>query len=268
MKWAYDLCGAEPIIRDTMAYDGALIDQGELVMLATGDYTVGHGSGVGVITAYNSTASKVHGIDVLGISLEKKTTADSPSIATVTDTTAESCYIKTIINPFAIYRAECVTSELCSITSWTTTHMVLAGIAADIDQSYWLYVAHSSGPNFGQLRFITEIGNNDTINTSANVTATASTADQLIFAAMPTACGMPLDQTAVGVTAISSGTTDLGLADSNFRCVEAWLDSDEGFEPLRQHKHYNKKALKGGNRPAKLYNDILCKDHAYGVQEA
>ena len=264
MKWAYDLTGAEPIIRDTIAYDAATIAYGELTMLGTGDYTLGTGQG-GVITAYNSTASKVHGIDALGISLEEKTTADTPSIATATDTTAESCYVKTIINPFAVYRAECVTTELCSITTWTTTHMVIAGVAADIDQSYWMYVAHTSGPNFGQVRFIAGTGNADTIDTSANVTATATTADQLIFAAMPTQIGLPLDKTAVGVTAISSGTTDLGLADNNFRCVEAWLDSDEGFVPLRQHTQYNKTAKKANNRPAKLYNDIVSVDHVYGI---
>jgi len=267
MKWAYDLCGAEPIIRDTICYDSAEIAQGELLMLAAGDYTLGVGQG-GVVTAYSSTASKIHGVDALGISLEAKDTDDSPSVATATDTTAESCYVKTIINPFAVYRAECVTTELCSITSWTTTHMVIAGVAADIDQSYWLYVAQTSGPNYGELRFIAGTGNGDTIDTSANVSATASTADQLIFAAMPTQLGLPLDATAVGVTAISAGTTDLGLAESNFRCVEAWLDSDAGFEVLRQHVQYNKTAKKSNNRPAKLYNDILCKDHAYGVQEA
>ena len=91
MKWAYDLCGAEPIIKDEIVYDAATIAYGEMVMLATGDFTAGTGSGNGLITAYNSTAAASHAVDAVGISLEAKTTADSPSVATATDTTAEPC---------------------------------------------------------------------------------------------------------------------------------------------------------------------------------
>ena len=266
MKWAYDLTGAEPIIRDEIAYDAALIDYGEMVMLTTGDFTVGHSNGNGVITAYSSTDPAAHAVDALGISLERKTTADSPSIATATDTTAEPCYVKTIINPFAVYRAECVTSEQMVITSWAATHLVIAGSASVADYAAWIYFSATGGPNFGDLRMVIDTIAADTINVSAAPTTTATTADKCIFIMSKPGISNGLDTTAVGVTAQSSGT--LGVAGgTNLRVVEAWMDSDTGFEVLKPHKHYDLSAKKAGSKPAKFYNDIMMKDHAYGVQE-
>lgn len=266
MKWAYDLCGAEPIIRDEIAYDATTIVMGEMVMLATGDFTAGAGGGNGVITAYSSTAPAAHAVDALGISLETKTTADSPSIATATDTTAEPCYVKTIINPFAVYRAECVTSEEMAITSWATTHLVIAGSASVADYAAWVYFSATGGPNCGDLRLIVDTPAADTINVSAAPTTTATTSDKVIFVVSKPGYSNGLDTTAVGVTAQSSGTLGIGGA-TNLRVVEAWMDSDAGFEVLKPHLHYNKKALKANGKPAKFYNDIMMKDHAYGVQE-
>lgn len=266
MKWAYDLTGAEPIIRDEIAYDAALIDYGEMVMLATGDFTVGHANGNGVITAYGDTVGDADAVDALGISLERKTTADSPSIATVTDTTAEPCYVKTIINPFAVYRAECVTSEELAITSWAATHLVVAGAASVGDSMNWVYMSATGGPNFGDLRLVVNITAASTVETSNGPTTTATTADKCIFIVGKPFYSNGLDTTAVGVTARSSGTCNIG-GGTNLRVVETWMDSDTGFEVMKQHKHYNLVAKKANGKPAKFYNDIVCKDHAYGAQE-
>ena len=265
MKWAYDLCGAEPIIRDEVAYDAATIALGEMVMLATGDFTAGTGQG-GVISAYSTTVGTAHAVDALGISLETKTTADTPSIATATDTTAEPCYVKTIINPFAVYRAECVTSQEAAITSWATTHLVVAGTASVIDSMCWVYFSATGGPNFGELRLVMNTFAIGTVETAAAPKTTATTADKVIFIAGKTSYSNPLDATAVGVSMVSTGTAFLCGA-TNLRVVEAWVDKDAGLEVMKQSKHYSTTAKKANGKPAKFYNDIMMKDHAYGVQE-
>ena len=107
MKWVYDLCGAEPIIKDIPVYDAAAIAQGEMLMLAaSANFTVGTGFPQCAVSAYSTTVVTAHAVDVVGVSMEGKDTTDSPSVATATDTTAEVCYVKTTINPHAVYRAE------------------------------------------------------------------------------------------------------------------------------------------------------------------
>ena len=263
MKWAYDLTGAEPIIRDEIVYDATAIADGELLMLAAAaDFTVGTGFPCGLITAYSTTVASAHAVDSVGISLEAKTTANSPSIATVTDTTAEPCYVKTIINPFAVYRAECVTSEQRVITSWTTTHLVIAGSASVDNYMSWIYFSASAGPNFGELRMIVDTPAADTINVSSNVAVTATTADKVIYVLGKNQISNGLDTTAVGVTCQSSGTPGVASA-VGMRIVETWMDSDAGFEVMHQHKHYSGNKKKGGGKAAKFYYDIVLKDHAF-----
>lgn len=262
MKWAYDLCGAEPIIKDMVVYDGTTIVMGELLMLHSGDFTVGHG---GLITAYADTTCVNDAVDAVGISLETKTTASDPSIATVTDTTAEPCYAKVIINPFAVYRAEAVTAYECAITSWAATHLVVASVDANPDDIGWVYFSNTAGPNFGELRLITDVIADDSVNTDSAPAATATTADKCIFARGPGAYSDGLDPTATGICKVSSGTAI--AAATNIRVVESYIDSDQGFEILRQHKHKATTRKKHASKPAKLYQDIMMKDHAYGVQE-
>ena len=51
MKWAYDLTGAEPIIKDEPIYDAATIAYGELVMLGATAFSAGADAGVSFVTA-------------------------------------------------------------------------------------------------------------------------------------------------------------------------------------------------------------------------
>ena len=51
MKWAYDLTGAEPIIKDIPVYDAATIAAGELVMLGASAYTAGADAGYAAVSA-------------------------------------------------------------------------------------------------------------------------------------------------------------------------------------------------------------------------
>lgn len=264
MKWAYDLCGAEPIIKDEPVYDGAGIAYGELLMLGTTGHTVGTGLGA-LITAYNSTVSSVHAIDAVGISLEAKDTDSSPSVDTTTDTTAAMCYVKTIINPFAVYRAENTTAEAIAITSWVATHMVLAGVG-DKSSGFVLYDCATAGPNFGDMRLAVVVTAAGTVNTDSGPTATATTADKFISVALKNWVSNPLNTSATGVAVHSTGTPEHNGA-TNLRVVESYIDSDTGLEILRPDSCPQAGKKKSGGKAAKFYSDICMKDHAFGVQE-
>jgi len=265
MKWAYDLCGAEPIIKDEPVYDAAGIAYGELLMLGTGAHTVGTGLGA-LITAYSTTVASVHAVDAVGISLEAKDTSSDPSVATVTDTTAAMCYVKTIINPFAVYRAECTTAEAIAITSWVATHMVIAG-TGDKSSGHILYDCATAGPNFGAMRLAVVVTAASTVNTDSAPAATATTADKFIAVALKNWVSNPLNTSATGVAVHSTGTPEHNGA-TNLRVVEAYVESDAGFEILSPNSCPKDGVKKAGGKAAKFYNDIMMKDHAFGVQEA
>lgn len=267
MKWAYDLCGAEPIIRDEPVYDAAAIAYGELLMLGAGAASTGASSITGLISASASTAGSSDAVDAIGISLEAKTTASSPSIDTTCATTAEHCFVKTIINPFAVYRAEYVTSQETAITSAAATNMIVAGAEDNTSDNHWVYLSATAGPNFGDLRYCLLSGATDTVTMDSALGTTATTADKVIFIAPKNTNPPALDLTAVGIAAHSSGTCGLGNA-TNLRVVETWIDRDQGFEIMKPwiHKGLDCSGCKGGNG-AKFYSDIVMKDHAFGVQE-
>ena len=267
MKWAYDLTGAEPIIRDEPVYDAASIAYGELLMHGAGAASTGASSIMGLVTAYASTDAATHAVDAVGISLESKTTADTPSVDTTCATTAEYCQVKTIINPFAVYRAECVTSEEIAITSSSATNAIVAGAADDASDNHWIYFSATGGPNFGQLRYCLLSGAADTITMDSALTKTATTADKCIFISPKNVYPTGLDATAVGVAACSAGTCDIGVG-TNLRVVEAWIDKDAGLEVMKPwvHKGLDLGGVKSGKGP-KFYNDLMMKDHAFGVQE-
>ena len=265
MKWAYDLTGAEPIIRDEIVYDAAAINIGELLMLAPdGDFTVGTGGNYGLVTAYSSTAPAAHAVDAVGISLEAKTTSSVPSVATATDTTAEPCYVKTIINPFAVYRAEVSTVEQAAITSWATTHLVIATSASVANYLGWVYFSATGGPNFGELRMVMNTFAAGTVETDSAPKATATTADYVTFIHAKNQYADGLDDTAVMVEMATAASTHMG--GTNLRIVETWVDGDQGLEVMKQHVH-KACSRKKGSKVAKFYNDIMMKDHAFGVQE-
>ena len=267
MKWAYDLTSAEPIIRDEPVYDAASIAYGELLMLGGGAASTGGSSIQGLVTAYNSTAASAHAVDAVGISLEAKDTDSSPSVATSCATTAEYCMVKTIINPFAVYRAECVTGPEIAITSASGTNCVVAGAADNGSDGHWIYFSASDGPNFGALRYCLLSGAADTVTMDSALLNTATTADKVIFISPKNVYADGLSTDALGVTAISAGTCGIAGA-TNLRVVEAWVDKDGGLEVMAPwiHKSLQLDGVKGGNGP-KFYNDITMKDHAFGVQE-
>jgi len=118
MKWVYDLTGAEPIIMDQPIFDATTIAQGELLQVGASTlYSAGDDAGVAYVTACPSSVGATQGLNAIGICLETKTTADSPSIAAAHNLTtgAHAAYGKVSVNPFAVYRALVTTSSAGTI---------------------------------------------------------------------------------------------------------------------------------------------------------
>lgn len=263
MKWAYDIAGAEPIIKDMPAYDAATIAYGELLMLGTTAHSAGADAGISLITAYSTTVASAHAVDAVGISLETKTTADSPSIATAANATTEQCYVKTIINPFAIYRAEYDQSDDIAITSASGTNLEVAGVADDSSDGTWVYFSGTPGPNYGSLRYCLAGGAAATFTMDTALPNTATTADKVTIIEPKPRYSNALNAEATGVAAFSSGTALVGAA-TNLRILETYIDKNAGLEIMHPHKHYNLDNLPS---TTKFYSDLMMKDHAYGVQE-
>ena len=293
MKWAYDLCGAEPIIMDLVAYDTVgsnTIKQGAMVMVGLGGFSAGTtGCGRAVANAYSTTVASAHARNAIGISLETKTTADTPSIATAVNTTAAVAWTKCIVNPFAVYRAAYGTAEQKVITSCATTHLVATtGIAANSADGFYVYFSATAGPNFGHLGICMLSAAGDTFDLDVALTNTATTADKVMFIAPQyggnNRCGMPLTPDSTGVGIISAGTACPGAV-LHLGVVDTIVDTDRGLQRMNYSytpptvSNYNMSIQfvkahpqllgdgikKGINKPAIFYNDICIRNHVWGA---
>lgn len=266
MKWVYDLCGAEPIIRDVPLYDAATIVKGELVMLGTTDPDSNADSGLAFVTAYSATEANV-AVDALGVCQETLTTSSTRSIASVPTETTGPCLGKCIINPFAVYRAEHYTgtSNDVAITSTSTTTVTVASLQDDID-GYWAYFPLTADGVKGSLRMLDESASGSaTMDSALNTTGTA--ADTICLISPPFEYAPMMTADALGFH--SENADDTMNACTNIRIVQTLLDRDMGLEVMEQGTHYginNLDLVKGGKGP-KFYYDIVLKDHIFGAQE-
>ena len=282
MKYAYDLCGAEPIIKDMPVYDSALIDYGELVMLdatSAANYTADEGAGVSFITAVGSTptAGASQAIDALGICLEKAdtgtgtdpTTGESKiSVATAHNitSTAGPRFAKCIINPFAVYRAEHDSTggdfTVAASATVGAARTTVTGLTASTANGAYVYHNASAGDAYGELRTVassTAAG----IMVLNNVTASQSTVgDTVQIIPRKGRYSNPLN--AAG-TMVSNGNTAGISTATNLRVVENYIENEGGFEILGA-KHQNVKVEATADKVS-FYSDIMMKDHIFGVQE-
>ena len=257
MEWAYDLTGAEPIIRDVRLYDAAVIARGEMVMLGTTDPDSHTDAGMSGITAYNSTAAN-SAIDVIGVCQEDTT----PTTAADTAPT----YGKVIINPFAVWRVEHALDAAndVAITSTSTTTLTVTSLPDDID-GYWVYFPLSLAGVKGSFRLLTASTTGSATMDSA-LTTTGTSADTIVAISPELKYSFNLDSTAVKVS--SSNCQAVNEA-TNLRVVQSFIDRDQGLEILRPATHKglnNLHLVKGGTGP-KFFYDIVSKDHIFGVQE-
>ena len=286
MKWAYDLCGAEPIIKDEPIYDAATIVAGEMMKLGTSSYTAGADAGIAFVTAGGASITDNTIANGIGICLETKDTDSSPSIAAAHNTLGGSvCYGKTIINPFAVYRAQIATGSTANQGALSVAAGVSASTVAAITCTgafsvtshgigNWLICTATAGPNYGTIRRVQACG------------ASAGSADvDVAFVVAPTTddkfvlvqerhsganTGAPnilsMDGTKVSGGDIDAATLQVGLA-----VVDNYIDRGNGVERLTTLVHANGSAASGrcntmaANIPLKIYTDIMIRDHVFGV---
>jgi hypothetical protein len=277
MKWVYDLCGAEPIIKDVPVYDAATIQNGELLQLglaAAGFYTAGTSNTFA--SACPTTVGATQGINALGISLESKTTADVPSVAALHNlTTGAFAYVKAIINPFAVYAAQVKTSTLGTSTenqlavtggaSSATQQVIVTSLGTTgMFNGQWIYFSGTAGPNYGQLRKVATSASAGTCVLDAVCLSTITTADKVSFISNPGQLCNVLNGDALTVGQCSTGAETA----TNIRVVDNIIDRGAGNELLREAAHAGGKVNLSGDaiKVAKFYQHIMLKDHIYGTQ--
>jgi len=266
MKWVYDLCGAEPIIKDIPAYDAATIAYGEAIMLGATAYASGADGGIAAISGVPSTAGAGQMVDAIGVSLETKTTASSPSIASAVNltTTVGRAYVKAIVNPFAVYRTEYDKSaEIAIAGSASTSEIEVTGVGASTFDGQWIWFSASAGPNYGQLRLCAVSGTGATIDLDVAALNTITTADAFIAVNQPMQYSTILNAagTMVGQSTVGPNTA------TNLRVVDVLVDKGAGVERLTYNQHRGSNIGSTAANTTKFYNDIICKDHVFGAQE-
>jgi len=158
MRWTKSLNGdnSGPVIVDSPVYDASSIVRGEAL-------TYGATTRGGLLITSGSL-----GGDFIGIALE--TIAASTTVLT----TGTIVYAKVIMDPLAVYEAECdlAAANDVDVVSSTSTAATLGTCDDDLDGS-WLYV--NSGTGRGQLVFIGEA--TTTVMTLDTTTAFSTTPD-------------------------------------------------------------------------------------------
>lgn len=268
MKWAYDLTGAEPIIKDMPVYDGTAIQQGELLMMGTSAFSAGADAGIALVSAAPDTVAGNAAVNCVGISLEMASSAgtvgNTTSVATAQNaTTGAKCFVKTIINPFAVYRAETLTSSASAIAATpAAAQITVTGVAAASANGFWVYFQGTAGPSRGNLRAVVTSATAGTLVLDAAQT-TASTADTVLFIPQRRTSALNISggsSTAVDATYAISQTVFTGT--TNLRVVEVNIDRGNGIEILKYNVH---RQLNNLPATTKFYQDLMMKDHLFGV---
>ena len=260
MKYSYDLCGAEPIIKDMPVYDAAALAYGELLMLSAGSFSAGGGANC-LVTAVPSTVGADMAVNACGILLEDKDTDSSPSIATAINTTVAQpvCMGKVIINPFAVYRALVSTADALSVAgSANTSEVEVTDFVSDLSDGCWVAFTASAGPNYGSVTRIISSGTTGTIDLTQVQTATITTADEVVVFS-PKLMNPNVMNTAA--TMIASQST-AGYAATNLRVVENYI----GGEIMKESVH-DRPGYKNKNGMNHIEQEVMMKDHMFGVQE-
>jgi hypothetical protein len=284
MKWAYDLTGAEPIIKDIMVYDGTTIAQGEMTQLGTANYTAGTNAGIAFITCGPATAGASTVVDGLGICMETVTTASGTSIAAVSSTLGGAVpYAKHIINPFAVYRAAVETGSTANTGAFAIAAGVSGSTVAAITvtssftstatgnfQGQWVIFTASAGPSYGTIRRIQASGASaGSADLDVLLSVAPTTADKVVLLTQPG--GKP---NCLSVDGIKIGMNLAGSAanlTAGLRVVQNYIDRSMGLEILTPLVHANGSAAAGRVNtmskavPLAVFQDIMIRDHVWGV---
>ena len=259
-RWHYDLTGAEPIFMEMPVYDASNLDNGELLMLGTTDPDSGADEGLCLVTAYDSTPAN-SAIDAVGILAENTYESGGTTPDNSPSTTTGPYYGKVIVNPFAVYLFEAsqVAADDVAITSTSGTTLTISSLQDDID-GYWVYFPlNQTGVKYS-LRYIVASASGSCTMASA-LSTNGGSSDTAIFIVPPLKYANNLTsdakKTASGDATALSGAT-------NLRVIEAYIQSDSHpLQRLRPAVHHSLNNLSN----ARFFNDIILKDHAFGVQQ-
>jgi len=157
MKWAYDLSGAEGIIRDIPVYgNAAAIISGAGVMRGA---TPGTNQGFAIL-ATGACA------DFWGV-LQELHAAVAAGADSKQDGTAYT-YRKAIINPFAVWRTEYDSTDTMAVASTSTTTVTVTSLEDDIDGGWLL-------GNDGQLQYLVASASGSATSKTASAWTSANT---------------------------------------------------------------------------------------------
>ena len=243
MRHHYNLIaeGGGVVVRDIPWYDASTIIKGQA--LTYGATTLGS-------CLIDATATAA---DVAGVSNETVT------CSTTAITTGTLVHGKTIINPDAIYLAQCdpTASVDVDVVSATTTAITLGATDDDMDGS-WIYC--NSGTGIGQLGYIgaasTTVMTLDT--TDAFAVAPDATTDVLLIRRpwlAPANGGRDLDTT---FSMLLSDEDETGA----IMVLENYIEATTiPFGPLRPRQHHALTGLNGVN--VKFWSDIQFQDNLF-----
>ena len=267
MKWHYDLCCGEPIIRDEWLNDGygaayissVTMNVGALVGQGTADQagTDACGREFTCKLSYNPTINSM-ATNVLGVLMEtpyavnttaysflgtSNSTAGNVDLPTTAPTppnqyhaqgVQSSYHGKVIINPGAVYlcQQKIDTSNAISVTrvSSTTVESVAAGLAGNYVYFANLNANASTGVK-GSLRYLYQVsGTSGALSKTLTGTATTSDYYVVVYGRNTRAPALTADSTMVtcGTAAVTGGTTNLVIA-------ETYIEADEGLAVLRPY---------------------------------
>ena len=285
MKWAYDLTGAEIIIKDVPVYDSATIAYGEMVQLGTTNFTAGGSGKMSYVTAGPATSGASTVADGLGVSVETKTTDSSPSIDVAMNTTADICTAKVIVNPFAVYRAQIEAGSTantgalaiasCSAgTASATSALTITGgftsTAAGNFQGQWVIFTATAGPNYGTIRRVLVSGTTaGDCDLDVALKTTATTDDKVVLLTQPGSMPNTLTVDGIKIGMNSAGSGEAMTA--GCRVVDNIIDRGVGLERLTINAHLpgstNSAMVNtmSASTPLKVYQDIVIRDHVFGV---
>jgi hypothetical protein len=233
MIFAYDLTGAEPIIRDYPIYGGAAdILEGAVVIRGATPGTDGSQLITGAATAC---------ADVVGVlnELHDYSVSGDSAIAGTTWVLR-----KVIINPFAVYRAEYSTGAI-AVASTSTTTVTVSSLEDNIDGGWLL-------GDDGLLEFLTASAAGSCTSKTASGWTSANTLQKIL----------PLFHQ-LGVIATGGANLNHAAAagTATISVLENWIQA-KGIprQRLDPTKHSGLTLTS-----AKIYSDIVFRNHAFNT---
>lgn len=234
MIWVYDLCGAEPIVRDIPFYgNGAAIIQGAGVMRGA---TPGTNQGfailaTGACTDFWGVAQELHALVAAGADTKQDGTA----------------YVsrKAIINPFAVWRAQYDAADNMAVASTSTTTVTVTSLEDDIDGGWLL-------GNDGVLQYlVASAAGSATSKTSSGWTS----ANTLIKV-------LPVNHQLGKLTATGEQIgTDAAVGTATITVIENWIQA-RGL-PLQRLDPTKHSGLTLTS--AKVFSSIIFRNHVYNT---